>query len=306
MATLTLGCIPQVTIFVRATDGRQLAVRVRGNPGGHPVFSLHGTPGSREGPHPKGGQLYGMGVRLISYDRPGYGRSDRKVARLVADAADDVRTIADYLGIDRFGVLGRSGGGPHALACAALLPDRVTRACALVSPAPPDAEGLDWFAGMADSNIAEHKSAATDPEGLAADLVATAAKIRVDPASLVNTLGPEMPEADRRVVADAGIRAKLVRNFAEALRDSADGWIDDALAFVSPWDFDVSTIKVPVLLWHGEKDVFSPVSHTRWLAERIPGAIRTILPGKAHFGALEVVPDVLSWLIRPVPADQSS
>ena len=306
MATLTLGCIPQVTIFVRATDGRQLAVRVRGNPGGHPVFSLHGTPGSREGPHPKGGQLYGMGVRLISYDRPGYGRSDRKVARLVADAADDVRTIADYLGIDRFGVLGRSGGGPHALACAALLPDRVTRACALVSLAPPDAEGLDWFAGMADSNIAEHKSAATDPEGLAADLVATAAKIRVDPASLVNTLGPEMPEADRRVVADAGIRAKLVRNFAEALRDSADGWIDDALAFVSPWDFDVSTIKVPVLLWHGEKDVFSPVSHTRWLAERIPGAIRTILPGKAHFGALEVVPDVLSWLIRPVPADQSS
>jgi len=270
------------------------------------VFSLHGTPGSREGPHPKGGQLYGMGVQLISYDRPGYGKSDRKVGRLVADAADDVRAIADYLGIDRFGVLGRSGGGPHALACAALLPDRVTRACALVSLAPPDAEGLDWFAGMADSNIAEHKSAATDPDRLAADLIATAAKIRADPASLVNTLGPEMPEADRRVVADAGIRAKLVRNFAEALRDSADGWIDDALAFVSPWDFDVSTIRVPVLLWHGEKDVFSPVSHTRWLAERIPGAIRTILPGKAHFGALEVVPDVLSWLIRPVPADQPS
>jgi pimeloyl-ACP methyl ester carboxylesterase len=304
MATLALGCAPQVTIFVRAKDGRQLAVRVRGNPAGHAVFSLHGTPGSREGPHPKGGQLYGMGVQLISYDRPGYGKSDRKLARLVADAADDVRDIADYLEIDRFAVLGRSGGGPHALACAALLPERVTRACALVSLAPPDAAGLDWFDGMTDSNVAEYKSAATDPDQLAANLIATAAKIRADPASHITTLGPEMPEADRQVVADPGIRAKLVRNFAEAVRDSADGWIDDALAFTSPWDFDVSTIRVPVLLWHGEKDVFSPVSHTRWLAERIPGAIRTIFPGKAHFGALEVVPDVLSWLIRPIPADQ--
>jgi pimeloyl-ACP methyl ester carboxylesterase len=301
LAAPALGCVPQVTIFVRAKDGRKLAVRERGNPAGHPVFSLHGTPGSREGPHPKGGQLHGMGVRLISYDRPGYGQSDRKVSRLVADAADDVRAIADYLGIERFGVLGRSGGGPHALACAALLPDRVTRACALVSLAPPDAEGIDWFAGMADSNVMEHRTAATDPERLAVMLVATAAKIRADPASHVATLAPEMPEADRQVVADVGIRAKLARNFAEALRGSADGWIDDALAFTSPWNFDVSTISVPVLLWHGEKDVFSPVAHTRWLAERIPAAIRAIFPGKAHFGALEVVPDMLSWLIRPVP-----
>jgi pimeloyl-ACP methyl ester carboxylesterase len=240
-----------------------------------------------------------MGVRLISYDRPGYGQSDRKASRLVADAADDVQAIADHLGIDRFGVLGRSGGGPHALACAALLPHRVTKACALVSLAPPDAAGLDWFDGMADSNVAEYKSAATDPEQLAATLIATAANIRADPTSHVATLAPEMPEADRRVVADAGIRAKLAKNFAVALRDSADGWIDDALAFTSPWDFDVSTISVPVLLWHGEKDVFSPVAHTRWLAERIPTADRLIFPGKAHFDALEVVPDMLSWLIKP-------
>jgi pimeloyl-ACP methyl ester carboxylesterase len=105
-------------------------------------------------------------------------------------------------------------------------------------------------------------------------------------------------------VADTGIRALLAKNFAEALRDSADGWIDDALAFASPWHFDISSIRVPVLLWHGEEDVFSPVAHTRWLAEQIPGALLTVIPGKAHFGALEVVPDVLSWLIRPVPADQ--
>jgi len=245
-----------------------------------------------------------VGVQLISYDRPGYGQSERKMSRLVADVAEDVRAIADYLGIARFGVLGRSGGGPHALACAALLPHRVTRACALVSLAPIDAEGLDWFDGMTDSNVAEHMSAATDTDRLASDLIATAAKIRADPLSHVSTLGPELPEADRRVVADAGIRAKLAKNFAEAVRESAAGWIDDAIALTSPWGFDVATIRVPVLLWHGARDVFSPVAHTRWLAERIPGAIDMILPGKAHFGALQVVPDVLSWLIRPVPADQ--
>ena len=97
-----------------------------------------------------------------------------------------------------------------------------------------------------------------------------------------------MPEADRRVVADIGIRALLAQNFAEALRDSAAGWIDDALAFCAPWGFNLADIKVPVLLWHGENDVFSPAAHARWLAEQIPGAIMSIRPDTAHFGALEV------------------
>jgi pimeloyl-ACP methyl ester carboxylesterase len=100
-------------------------------------------------------------------------------------------------------------------------------------------------------------------------------------------------------VADTGIRALLAKNFAEALRDSAAGWIDDALAFCAPWGFELYDIKVPVLLWHGENDVFSPVAHARWLARQIPSAELWIRPNTAHFGALEVVPDILSWLIRP-------
>jgi pimeloyl-ACP methyl ester carboxylesterase len=262
------------------------------------VFILHGTPGSRVGPFPKTRVLYELGVRLISFDRPGYGGSDRLSSRRVADVVPDVVAIADALDLDRFAVLGRSGGGPHALACAALLPERVTRAGVLVSLAPWAAEGLDWFAGMADSNVREYTAAASRPELLTARLVQAAARIKANPASHVASLSPEMPEADRRVVADFGIRALLAQNFAEALRDSADGWIDDALAFCAPWGFNLADIKVPVLLWHGENDVFSPAAHARWLASQIPDAIMSIRPDTAHFAALEVMPDVLSWLIR--------
>jgi pimeloyl-ACP methyl ester carboxylesterase len=250
------------------------------------------------GPFPRGRVLYELGVRLISFDRPGYGGSERKRGRRVADAAWDVEAIADELGLDQFAVVGRSGGGPHALACAALLPGRVTRAGVLVSLAPREAEGLDWFAGMAESNIHEYTTAASEPEALIAELAQTAARIKADPTSHVSTLGPEMPEADRRVVADTGIRALLAKNFAEALRQSAAGWVDDALAFCAPWGFNLSDIRVPVLLWHGENDVFSPAAHARWLAGRIPGAELWVRPNTAHFGALEVVPDMLSWLIR--------
>jgi pimeloyl-ACP methyl ester carboxylesterase len=286
---------------VRSADGRLLGVHISGNPSGHPVFFLHGTPGSWVGPVPRMRILYDQGIRLISFDRPGYGQSDRLLGRTVADVVPDVVAIADSLRIDQFAVVGRSGGGPHALACAALLPGRVTRASALVSLAPPDAEGLDWYDGMADSNVDAYTLAAADPELLTARFVQAAAKIKANPTSHVAGLRPEMPASDRLLMADAGIRAMLVQNFAEALRTSADGWIDDVLALCSSWRFDVSAIDAPVLLWHGEDDVFSPVAHTRWLARRIPGAHMEIRPGSAHFGALEVLPDILSWLIRPMP-----
>lgn len=277
-----------------------------GNPCGDPVFLHHGTPGSRLGPLPRTGLLYRLGVRLITFDRPGYGGSDRQPKRRVADTAEDVRAIADHLGIDRFAVAGRSGGGPHALAVAALLHERVTRAAALVSLAPTLAaeDGLDWFDGMSPANVREYRAAATPREQTSAGeltfrLVQAAAKIQADPASHVATISPEMPESDRRIVSDHAIRAMLAENFSEAVRASADGWIDDALAFCKDWGFDVTTIKAPVLIWHGERDVFSPVAHSRWLARQIPRAEICIRPDSAHFGALEALPDVLSWLIRP-------
>jgi pimeloyl-ACP methyl ester carboxylesterase len=268
------------------------------------VFLLHGTPGSRLGPFPRARVLYELGVRLITFDRPGYGRSDRHARRRVADAAADVATIADALGLDRFAVLGRSGGGPHALACAALLPGRVTRAAVLVGLAPLAARGLDWFAGMADSNVGEYTTATAGPELLVASLGLAARGIRADPASLVAMISGDMPESDQRIVADAGIRAMLVRNYAEAVRTSADGWYDDILAFVSLWGFEPAEIDVPVLLWHGENDRFSPVSHSLWLGQEIPDSVLMVEPGSAHFGALSVMPDVLAWLIRKTAESQ--
>ena len=223
--------------------------------------------------------------------------------RRVADAAMDVAAIADAFGLNQFAVVGRSGGGPHALACAALLPERVSRAAVLVSLAPREADGLDWFGGMADSNV----DAYAGPEGLLdrviARLTETADTIRDDPASLIAKLHGEMTDDDRRVVADAGIRLGLIRAYAEALRESPYGWIDDVKAFRTEWGFDPATVSAPVLLWHGERDMFSPVSHSLWLGARIPDAVVVVKSDAAHFGALSVLPDVLQWLITdPSPA----
>lgn len=288
---------------VHASDGRHLMVERLGDPRGRPVFLLHGTPGSRLGPAPRGMVLYQRGMQLIAYDRPGYGGSDRLAGRSVADVVEDVRAIADALGLDRFAVVGRSGGAPHALACAALLPDRVTRAAALVTLAPRDADGLDWFEGMAASNVLEYTRATVDPDGLTARFIMRSAEIRRDPVRLLDDLRRELTDSDRMVVADAGVRSMLLRNYQEALRTSAYGWIDDALAFCSPWGFDPAGITAPVLLWHGEKDVFSPVGHSRWLAQRIPGVTAVLEPAAAHFDALHALPRILTWLLEDHPGD---
>ncbi|NEA61839.1 alpha/beta hydrolase [Streptomyces sp. SID12488] len=282
---------------VRTADGRRLRVEISGDPHGHPVFLLHGTPGSRVGPRPRAMFLYQHGACLISYDRPGYGGSDRKAGRRIADVVQDVSVVADALGLDRFAVAGRSGGAPHALACAALLPDRVTRVAALVGLAPRDAEGLDWFAGMAPSNVSEFQTAFTDPERFAARLIPRSAAIRSNPAKLLEELRLELTDDDRMIVSDNAIRSMLLRNYLEALRTSPYGWIDDAFALTRPWGFDPAQIDVPVLLWHGGKDVFSPASHSSWLAARIPRVTAVLEPAAAHFASLRALPTALNWLL---------
>lgn len=267
-----------------------------GAPHGVSIFLLHATPGSRSGPRPRSSVLYRLGVRLICYDRPGYGESDRVTARSVADAASDVATIADSLNIERFSVVGHASGGPHALACAALLRERVQSAAILVGLAPWDAEGLNWTLGMTESKVREYSDANIDIVNLIASLTEQAEQVRDDPEGMLRLLFPEFRSRAGSAVDDIVIRNQLIYSYSEAMRHGMDGWIDDTLALVRPWGFDLSAIVAPVLLWHGTDDELSPVAHSFWLAKRIKTAEIQVNTGAVHSDAVQALPGVLTWV----------
>jgi pimeloyl-ACP methyl ester carboxylesterase len=304
-----------VVATVQTSDERTIAYETWGDPKAHPVFLLHGTPGSRRGPRLRTFDLHKLGVRLIAYDRPGYGGSDRHEKRTVVDAAEDIDAIARALRLDRYSVVGRSGGAPHALACAARnLRHRVVSVAALVSLAPPDADGdgLDWLKGMSDSNVETYKLLdrhAPDVTELGGRLARNADTIRRDPMVFLASLHREMPKVDRVIVEDAGIRQHLLTNYLSAVDQTEQGevaaddprapmgWVDDLVAFRTHWGFDLKQIdeSMPVMLWHGEHDVFAPVAHFHWLARKIPSAKAVLQPSAAHFAALPALPQVLAW-----------
>lgn len=265
----------RATARVKTSDGRTLAYEQQGDPGGVPVFVLHGTPGSRfSGLHPDPARVSGAGLRLITYDRPGYGGSSRQHGRSVVDCVTDIVTIADELGLERFAVTGTSGGAPHALAAAARLPERVTRAECNVGPAPYDGEGLDFFNGMDPENVKEVGWALTGEETLVGELEREAQKaldrLDADPAALLGEF--ELSEADRAVLGQEVVKQRMRISFREAMAQGIRGWVDDDLAFVKPWGFDVAGISVPVRVRYGATDVLVPAAHGAWLAAHIPGA----------------------------------
>lgn len=280
---------------VSTPDGRTLVVAEWGDPGGRPVFYLHGTPSSRLERPVRPAAL--TGVRLITYDRPGYGGSDPNPGRTVGAVAADVAAIADALGLDRFAVYGASGGGPHALACAALLPDRVERAASLAGPAPYDTAGLAWTDGMSASNVAEIDAAVAGPEVLAELLAPQRAATLADPASLVEELAAELPSPDSELLRRPDIADALATEFAEAVRIGTAGWIDDDLAFTRPWGFDPAAIAVPVLIWHGGRDELVPAAHAAVLADLVPTATAVTEPEAGHLTGIDRHPHALSWLL---------
>ncbi len=282
---------------ILTTDKRRLTFEITGDPNGMPVFLLHGTPGSRSGPKPRPGMLYRQGIQLICYDRPGYGGSTRRPGRNVASAADDVKAISEYLKIDRFAVVGRSGGAPHALACAALIPDLVIKTVALVSVAPANAPGLDWYEGMAPDNVDEYTALDEDDSGMAERLRLRAHRTSKDPDTLIEILISQMKRPDLEIIKNSAMRRLLTSTYAEALREGPFGWVDDALAFRNDWGFDVANIKGLVQLWHGAEDNFSPANHTRWLHKHIPQAEIEIQADTAHFGSVEILPRILGNLV---------
>jgi pimeloyl-ACP methyl ester carboxylesterase len=284
---------------IQTPDGRALEVHEEGDPSGLPVIVHHGTPmaGLHYAPHVELARE--QGIRLIGYDRPGYGGSARHRGRTVSDCVADVHAIADALGLERFASWGISGGGPHVLACAALCDARLTAVASLASVAPYGAEGLDWLAGMGEDNLIEF--------GKALEGEAALRPLTEEHAAAARDHGvAELVEAMRTLIGEAD-RAVLTGRFAEyflacerhAFESGADGWIDDDLAFTLPWGFDVSAIARPVLLLQGEDDLMVPPSHGRWLAERIPGVEARIDAADGHLTLVERrLREVNDWLLR--------
>jgi pimeloyl-ACP methyl ester carboxylesterase len=285
----------------RTPDGRTLAIEEGGDPAGRPVLVHNGTPNSRHLFAPVAADAAARGLRLIGYDRPGYGGSTPQPGRSAADCAADVRAICAELGIARLAMWGISGGGPHLLACAALLPDLVTAAASLASLAPSDAEGLDWFDGMGQDNVDDFKLQQSDKVAarakLEAEREANLAASGEDLAGLLKTL---LTPADAAVLTGE-FAEYLAYTGREGLAPGSQGWWDDGEAFDRSWGFELSAIEIPVLLMHGRQDQFVPFGHGQWLAARVPGVEARLLDDDGHLTLITSrIGEVHAWLAERI------
>jgi pimeloyl-ACP methyl ester carboxylesterase len=283
---------------IRLADGRTLAVAEWGDPDGKPVVTFHGTPGSRIGYWTEEPDIYRrFGIRRLSFDRPGYGESSRLPGRSVADVVPDVVAIADAFGLRRFTVSGGSGGGPHVLACAALIPDRVVRCLASVSVAPYDAEGVDFLEGMNEGNVREFNAAREGEDALRAWIEPEREHMIESLTSGSSSyLGDsyEMSEADKAEMAKH--QKAAAAHLLTAIANGIEGWVDDDMAIVKPWGFDVASCRVPVVVSYGRQDNLVPAAHGDWLSEHVAGATTWVDDDTGHMGSGEQLERDLAWL----------
>jgi len=286
------------TRTIPAGDGRELCVELAGDPEGKPILVHAGEPMSR--------RLYGgwiadaekKGIRLIGYDRPGYGGSTAHPGYTVASGAADVRAITEALGHDRIGTWGISGGGPYALACAALLPGLAVAVAAVASIAPYGIEGFDYFAGMGESNVEGFKLFFSDPEASRRDLREGREEILAGtPEQLAEQLASLLSPADAEVLT-GDLAQWLTETNKVAVSAGDQGWWDDGVAHLTSWGFDLRDIQVPVKIWHGRQDRFVPVQHGEWLAASIPGAEAEISDRDGHLTMIGRVGEIHDWLLQ--------
>jgi pimeloyl-ACP methyl ester carboxylesterase len=246
------------------------------------VLWHHGTPNIGAPPEPLFEAARSLGIRWIGYDRPGYGGSAPYRGATVASAAADARQVADQLGIGRFAVFGHSGGGPRALACGALIPDRVFAVVSISSPAPWPAEGLDYFAGMSDGIERELRAATRG----GAELEEVLAANEFDPQSFIPA---DYAALDGNWAWFNGIVQASTAN-------GLDGMVEDDVAAMAPWGFDLTEIAAPTLIMHGTDDRMVPSSHAEWLAAHCPAAELRLEPSAGHISVLDSAPAALAWL----------
>jgi pimeloyl-ACP methyl ester carboxylesterase len=279
-------------------DGRTLHVYDEGDPQGVAVVAHHGTPSS--------GRLHRLhiddagarGIRLLGYDRAGYGASSPRPGRSIGDVAADVAELLDALGVERFATWGHSGGGPHALACAALLPERCVAAATLASVAPYGVDGLDWLDGMGEANVQDFDAVLAGPEALEPVILRDqAGMFSAGPDGLRQAMLTILSPVDQAAFT-ADVAEWIYAVMAEGSAERIEGFRDDNLACVAPWGFDPAGIGVPVLLLQGVQDLMVPPSHGRWLAASIPGVEAEISDAEGHITLLTGrVPEVHEWLL---------
>jgi len=266
---------------IQLPDGRTLAAAEVGVPDGTPVLYSHGFPGSRLGVQLGEVEARRCGIRLIAFDRPGWGASDPQLGRRLTDWPFDIAAAADRLGCGRFNLVGVSGGAPFALACAAALPNRVGRTGLVCGLGPVVAmrkgDGMIWHNRLGLTLAARARWLVRPVMGIAGPLLRHFFSVAID--NLTRHAGP----ADRAVLNDPAIREIFGREFREGFRQGGVGAAADGLIFGADWGLELAAIKSPVYLWHGEDDRIVPLAMARWVADRIPGVRATYHPGEGHF-----------------------
>jgi pimeloyl-ACP methyl ester carboxylesterase len=286
------------TTTVRTPDGRSLDVWLEGPADAIPLLFHYGTPGAGLPYEPNVKATLDRGLRWVSYTRAGYGGSTRLEGRAVAAGAADAAAVLDAIGAERAYVAGWSGGGPHALACAALLPDRVLATATIAGVAPWGAEGLDWLAGMGKENVEEFQNSLKGPDASRASLERDWPIYRaITPEAVAAAFGDLVDEVDRGI-ASGPFSAFLADLFHEALGRSYLGWLDDDQAFTKPWGFDLGQIRGPVHVWQGAHDRMVPFAHGEWLAGHVGGGCPHLSETHGHLTLIaEAFPEIVDSLI---------
>lgn len=280
--------------LIEARDGRRIEVIMYGPEWGVPVVSLAGNPGHAGYPRPDKDMLDMLGVRYYGINRGGFGGTDCRPGLRVIDAAVDVEDAMSMFGVERYGVLARSGGVPGALAVAACN-QGVTALVPMAGLAPPDAD-IDWLQGMTEDNRKKHLEARFDQDAFVRSVHAHVEELHHDPNALLSKLWPDFMEADMTALHyDCLFKEEIALGHSLGIADG-QGWIDHTLSLHQPWGFDVSSIKVPTIIWHGAQDPFASIEHSRWLHRNIKGSVLIESPFGSHFTAFQYVYNALQFI----------
>jgi pimeloyl-ACP methyl ester carboxylesterase len=279
---------------VRLADGRRLAYDEAGDAGGRPLLFLHGLGSSRRARHPDDGIAAGVGVRLLTVDRPGTGGSDPVPGRRLLDWPADVARFASELGIERFALAGWSSGGPHALACASALGPRISRVGLFSSAAPFHGRDSRMYLDASWRRI--RLLAAHAPWLVRRFFERMAQRVHADPERVLEESMVEMPPADRALLEQPELRAVVLQATVEAFAQGGAGVAADAIAVARPWGFELEAVRTPVLLWHGEEDRTWPPAVGRHLASMLPRCEPAFLPGQGHLAFVAVWREALERL----------